>query len=55
MLIKNFSDTIEWYNEWAVTNGYEVYSEDSIIKLANQEETNLNCPIIESTNLPAVK
>lgn len=55
MIINNFDDSIEWYNEWAVTNGYELYSKELIDKLADQEEEILSRPIIESTNLPAVK
>jgi len=55
MIIENFNDSIEWYNDWAINNGYEEYTEDTVIKLANQEEEILSRSIIESTNLPAVK
>ena len=55
MIIENFNDSIQWYNEWATTNGYELYSEEIIAQLANQEDETVNRPIIESTNLSAVK
>ena len=29
--IKNYEQTIEWYNEWAVKEGYETFSEDKKI------------------------
>ena len=55
MIIENFDASIEWYNQWAVNNGYELYSESALDQLAYQEEELLNRPIIESTILPAVK
>jgi hypothetical protein len=55
MVINNFTDSIEWYNEWAVANGYDIYNEVDLNKLANQEDAMLNRFITESTNLPAVK
>lgn len=55
MVIKNFNDAIEWYNEWANTNGYELYTDDALGKVAVAEEDRLNLSIIESTNLPAVR
>jgi hypothetical protein len=55
MIIENFTASIEWYNEWAVANGYDIYSEHDLAKLADQEDDMLNRFITESTNLPAVK
>lgn len=55
MIIKNFNDGIDWYNEWATNNGYEIYSDNVIDNLATQEDKVVNRSIIESTNFPAVK
>ena len=55
MIINNFDESIEWYNEWALSNNYEKYNEDIVANLANQEEEILSRPIIESTNFPAVR
>jgi hypothetical protein len=55
MIIENFTASIEWYNEWAVANGYDIYSEQDLASLSNQEDEMLNRFITESTNLPAVK
>ena len=55
MIINNFDESIEWYNDWATINDYELYTENDILKLADQEEKVLIRSITESTNLPAVK
>lgn len=55
IIIENFNDSIEWYNEWAVSNGYDVHNQSDLAKLASQEDDMLNRFITESTNLPAVK
>jgi hypothetical protein len=55
MIINNFDESIEWYNDWAIDNNYELYTKNDIVKLADQEEKVLIRSIIESTNLPAVK
>ena len=55
MIIENFNDSIEWYNEWAVDNGFDIFNQTIIDQLACQEEEILSRPIIQSTNLPAVK
>jgi hypothetical protein len=54
MIIDNFNESIEWYNDWAIANNYKQYTEESIVKLAHQEEEILSRSIIESTNLLAV-
>jgi hypothetical protein len=54
MIINNFDESIEWYNDWAIANNYKQYTEESIVKLAHQEEEILSRSIIESTNLLAV-
>lgn len=55
MIVNNFDESIEWYNDWAIANDYELYTKNDIVKLASQEEETLSRPIIESTKLLAVK
>jgi hypothetical protein len=55
MIINNFDESIEWYNDWATDNDYDLYTKNDIVKLADQEEKVLIRSITESTNLPAVK
>jgi hypothetical protein len=55
MIINNFDESIEWYNDWAIANDYELYTKNDIVKLASQEEETLSRLIIESTKSLAVK
>jgi hypothetical protein len=47
MLIKNFDQSIEWYNQWAQTHGYELYSNEQLDNISTAEEQKLNSPIMQ--------
>jgi hypothetical protein len=46
-LIKNFDQSVEWYNNWATANGYELYSIDQLNKISIAEEEKLNSPVVQ--------
>jgi len=46
-LIKNFDQSIEWYNQWATSHGYEQYTPDQLNEISTQEEHKLNSPVVQ--------
>lgn len=45
-MIKNFSECVEWYNEWVNTNGVgKTYTEQELTTLSTTEERRLTAPV----------
>jgi hypothetical protein len=52
LIIKNFDQCIEWYNQWVETNNFgTVYSTPELDTIMSNEDQQLNSPIDQQTLL----
>ena len=56
MIVENFDQCIDWYNEWVEKSGFgEKFNHEQVLALDHQEDERLNSPlVISDTNLVAV-
>jgi hypothetical protein len=50
-LIKNFNEALGWYNEWAIQNNVDVYSDDQLTQILKDEDNKLNDLLVKSVTI----
>jgi hypothetical protein len=50
-MIENFDQVLGWYNEWAIQNNVDVYSDDQLTQILKDEDNKLNDLLVKSVTI----